>query len=491
MALGVFTAAAALRGADPGVLGGLLGPGGPLDRLSTAAAVPTAAGACTPPAPASTAASAGGASTEIASGEDGAWRRLSPLSPLVRLGEAVTGLVVLAIGTQVDHVGRWALGACAVLAVLALFGAIAGWRVTRWQLADTVVQVDSGVVHRRSLRMPLTQVQAVDLVQPVVARLLGLAEVRLRAGAVTGAAGRLAYLPLAEAQALRRELLALVRRSAAGQAQERVLATVGRRTLLASLLLDPGVVLLAAWGTAIALALELSSLGAALVVVGLGLGGAAEQVKRLWHRLNAGYDLVVAEVPDGLRTRSGFLTRATETIPRGRVQAARIVQPLLWRPFGWCMLQLELAGGAHQGQGSPEQRTTVRSVLPVGSRMEVQRLLCTVCDNAPAPAAGVPPRARWRGPRSWRRLAWTCTAGYVASRTGRVRRVETWVPLSKVQGLRLVQGPLQRRLHLASLHVDAAGRAVHAVLRDRDELEAADLLRRLADTGPAARRAGP
>jgi putative membrane protein len=60
------------------------------------------------------------------------------------------------------------------------------------------------------------------------------------------------------------------------------------------------------------------------------------------------------------------------------------------------------------------------------------------------------------------------------------------VPLARVQSLRLVQGPVQRRLRLASLHVDAAGKRVTAVVRDRDVDEAQQLLATLAE---ACRRA--
>jgi putative membrane protein len=57
-----------------------------------------------------------------------------------------------------------------------------------------------------------------------------------------------------------------------------------------------------------------------------------------------------------------------------------------------------------------------------------------------------------------------------------------------VQSLRLSQGPLQRRLRLATLHVDAAGRRVTASLRDRDAAEAEELLRALAGACREARR---
>jgi putative membrane protein len=52
-----------------------------------------------------------------------------------------------------------------------------------------------------------------------------------------------------------------------------------------------------------------------------------------------------------------------------------------------------------------------------------------------------------------------------------------------------VQGPLQRRLRLASVHIDTAGRSVHAVLRDRDQGEADRVLDELSDVARIARRA--
>jgi putative membrane protein len=81
-------------------------------------------------------------------------------------------------------------------------------------------------------------------------------------------------------------------------------------------------------------------------------------------------------------------------------------------------------------------------------------------------------------------VGWNATALVVTG--GRVTRRTVWVPLAKVQSLRLVQGPVQRRLGLATLHADAAGRRVTASVRDRDAAEAQRLL---ADLTEACRRA--
>jgi putative membrane protein len=59
-----------------------------------------------------------------------------------------------------------------------------------------------------------------------------------------------------------------------------------------------------------------------------------------------------------------------------------------------------------------------------------------------------------------------------------------------VQSFRRVEGPLQRRLRLATVHLDVAGRALHATLRDRDRAEGDEALADLVARARALRRAG-
>jgi putative membrane protein len=100
-----------------------------------------------------------------------------------------------------------------------------------------------------------------------------------------------------------------------------------------------------------------------------------------------------------------------------------------------------------------------------------------------------PRRAVWKSPLRYRMLAWGRTPTCVATTSGRLRRATNWVPLEKAQSLRRVQGPFQRRLRLASVHVDTAGRNVHAVIRDRDVDEANGVLEELVASAEAARHA--
>ncbi len=111
-----------------------------------------------------------------------------------------------------------------------------------------------------------------------------------------------------------------------------------------------------------------------------------------------------------------------------------------------------------------------------------------VFPESPAERLKPPARARWKSPLRFRFLSWGSNGRYAVTTSGRLRRVTDWVPLAKVQSIRRVEGPIQRRLHLTSIHLDTAGRKVHAVLRDRDRAEGAQLMADLPGRCRKARR---
>jgi putative membrane protein len=110
--------------------------------------------------------------------------------------------------------------------------------------------------------------------------------------------------------------------------------------------------------------------------------------------------------------------------------------------------------------------------------------------GAEPPALSRPPRqARQKAPLSYHFLAAGHDAATAMAVTGRLRKVTTWLLLEKVQSIRLVEGPVQRRLGLATVHVDVAGKDVRAEFRDRPGDEARRLVDELAALSRTARQA--
>jgi putative membrane protein len=421
----------------------------------------------------------------------GDWQRLHPLSPLVRAGRgAIAILVVLLIPLLSHQRGSLGndLGHLALLIVVLAVGVVS-WLVTRWRVEGGVLRVESGLLRRTSERFPLSQIQAIDTVRPGLARVFGLAELRIRLAGGGRKAGRLAYLTSAEAETLRARLLALSHGMAeeTPPAPEQALLTVPPGRLLASILLSGSGLVLELTIVAL-LALAILAPGAAAAVISVGALALIGLVVGPFRRFNGDYRLTVADAPDGLHLRSGLVETSAETIPRGRIQAIRMIEPLAWRPFGWCRLEVDVATQKSKGRQDRNQSKAARALLPVGSREQGAFLVARVFPGLPEQRLAPPARARWKSPLRFRLLSWGANERYAVTTSGRLQRATAWVPLAKVQSIRLLEGPIQRRLRLSNIHLDTAGRKVHAVLRDRDRAEAAALLAKLPDQCRQARR---
>jgi putative membrane protein len=419
---------------------------------------------------------------QAAAGLGGDWQRLHPLSPLVRAGRGAIAIVFVLLLPLLSHqrgsLGN-DLGHLGLLVVILVVGVIS-WLVTRWRVEGGVLRVESGLFRRTSERFPLSQIQAIDTVRPGLARVFGLAELRIRLAGGGRKAGRLAYLTSAEAETLRARLLALSHGLAeeTPPAAEQALLTVPPGRLFASILLS-GIGLVLELVIVVLLVLEILSPGRAAAVLSIGAIALIGLLVSLFRRFNGDYRLTVTDAPDGLHLRSGLVETSAETIPRGRIQAIRMIEPLAWRPFGWCRLEVDFWVATSKA---------ARALLPVGSHEQAAFLVARVFPGLPEQRLAPPARARWKSPLRFRLLSWGANERYAVTTSGRLQRATDWVPLAKVQSIRLLEGPIQRRLRLSSIHLDTAGRRVHAVLRDRDRTEATALLAKLPDQCRHARQ---
>ena len=334
--------------------------------------------------------------------------RLHPLSPVVRggrftIGVAVLLLPVLARGDKLTN----AVPQLIVVAVLVATGFVS-WLVTRWRIEGDDLHLETGLLRRQSVRFPLSQVQAIDVVRPGLARMFRVAELRLRMAGASGATARLAYLPEREVEPLRDRLLALARGArgdqpaAADEADEprepvpeTLLAQVDTRQLVVSILIsDAGVFAeLVLLGIVIAALVSPHTAGA---IVSGGFVWIVGAFTVVWRRFNQLYRQRVLEGPDGLHLRGGLVALTAEVIRPGRVQAVRMVEPFVWRMVGWCRVDVDLAG-RQRGKGESEaERGQMRILLPVGSRALGLELVDRLVPDRPPELSPAPRRVFWK-----------------------------------------------------------------------------------------------
>jgi putative membrane protein len=94
-----------------------------------------------------------------------------------------------------------------VFAVLSTGYGFIHWKVTRWKIDGDTLRIETGLIRKDSRRLPLARIQAVDVVQPMAARLLGVSELRIRLAGSGSTDGKLAYLSERGPSALRGRLL--------------------------------------------------------------------------------------------------------------------------------------------------------------------------------------------------------------------------------------------------------------------------------------------
>ena len=432
-------------------------------------------------------------------GTDGGWQRVHPASPFVRGWVALAAIGfffgrdtferMLQGGPLIDEqvAGRapWLLLGGGTVLLLTVAGYVLSWYFTRYQVAEGYVRVNTGFLFKQQRQARLDRVQAIDIVQPLLARIFGLAELKFEVADAGESAVKLAYLRMDEARQLRATILARAAgvaadperpEAAAAEAPEHVVLTVPPPRLVGSLLLSEQsvfIVLGAAASVVLSAVTDNRSFYFYLIPAGLGFLAA------YWNSFSKGYNFTAAISPDGIRLRYGLLDTQAQTLPPGRIQALRVSQPPLWRIFGWYRIQVNVAGyGAAAGDGEGSSRTTL---LPVGMFDDVITMLSLVLPDPGTPEpvrvitaglhglAGVPGsgsesgtaddggfltsprRARLLAPLGWRRNGFTATDTALLIRSGRWWRQFVVVPHQRTQSMALQQGPLARRFGVVDL----------------------------------------
>ena len=283
----------------------------------------------------------------------------------------------------------WLLLGGGGLLLLTGVGYVLSWYFTRYQVAEGYVRINTGFLFKQQRQARLDRVQAIDIVQPLLARMFGLAELKFEVADAGESAVRLAYLRMDEARQLRATILARAAGvvpdpgqpgAAAAEAPEHAVLTVPPGRLIGSLLLsEQSVVVIAGALASVLLSAVTENRSFYLILIPAVLG----MVAAYWNAINRGYNFTAAISPDGIRLRYGLLDTQAQTLPPGRIQALRVSQPPLWRILGWYRIQVNVAGyGAAGNNGEASSRTTL---LPVGTFPDVLTMLSLVLPDPGTP----------------------------------------------------------------------------------------------------------
>ena len=429
-------------------------------------------------------------------------RRLHPLSPLLSGAKSIVVIVAALSWQTLSEVGveRFAL-VVAVIAVAVVVFSVIGWLNTGYHVVGRELRIQDGLLWRRNRAIPLDRLQAVELRRPLLAQLTGLAELRLEVVGGGKTEAPLAYLTVREASALRQRLLALAGRTngapdpaaqpAAGPpALERPLFRVSNRDLLISQLLTPQAFLLPFGVAFVVMQFVLEGtwtfVGIASTVTAMA-GVLLQPVRRVLQD----WEFRLARDPDErLAVSYGLLETRSQIVPPHRVQSIGVTWPLLWRVKGWLHMRMDIAGYA--GPQSNDDKRSDR-LLPVGVFAAGRELVWEVLPGVDlATLATLPPpsRARWLHPIALRSFGAGLTPEVFVSRSGLLTRELTMVPYARLQSVRVVQGPLQRLLRLATVYGDTAG-GRSGVAQDRDVAEAWWIADQLSTRARQARAATP
>ncbi|HEU4884794.1 MAG TPA: PH domain-containing protein [Longimicrobium sp.] len=336
-------------------------------------------------------------------------RRLHPLTLVFSAFGIARGMIWPALaggfGFGDGELGRAIPIVAAVLAVPALIGAAAKYALYRWRVDGDELLLRSGVLNRQNRVIPLARVQNVEVRQSLAQRVFGVAELRVEtAGTGLQAEAVLSVLGVAEAQAMRADLLArrraqtpvVVDADAAVDIDHAAAPPLARLSTWDLLLAgatanEAGVIAAAAAGllqfadelpgAAFESALEstLERMQGAVAVV--AVAGIILLLVVGWMISIAGavvrfYGFTLSVDGGEMRKRYGLLTVHEASVPLQRVQAIRVEETFLRRWLGLASLMIETAGG------SPGQRGGAEAFVPIARTKDVGRLVRGIFGDA-------------------------------------------------------------------------------------------------------------
>ena len=151
------------------------------------------------------------------------WRRVHIITPLLEVWQIIVAIIAFAtvrnlnelqeamnagLGNAImDRLFLVALVSILVIAFLFLYTFLQ-WRMTAYALTDSALWFRKGILNRNQRHARLDRIQAVDITQPVLARLVGLGKLDVEVAGGADSNITIGFLKVSELEALRGEILA-------------------------------------------------------------------------------------------------------------------------------------------------------------------------------------------------------------------------------------------------------------------------------------------
>ena len=423
------------------------------------------------------------------------FRRVHRLTPLLRLWSVILALIAaFALNVNLaalrdifafitgEHRGEalrdTALALAGFIAVCAVVWLVSGlwWRRMGYRLGAEELSLRRGLLSVQLRTARYDRTQAVDVVEPVIARLFRLAAVRVETAGGQSSVIEIAYLKKADAEALRDDILARVHgapisqtetpaeESAAELAEEPALVPEIpiARSLIAAALRTSTLFLVGFLILVVVTRLPLST--ALPILVGA--------IPNVWNVLDSSWRYTARTDGEVLNITYGLADRRRQSIRLDRIHAVQITQPFLWRPLGWYEVRVSVAGYGASASGKASGSTRI---LPVGTLAQAQQFL--PADAAPTYAS--PARAKWVSPLDYRQQTVALNGDYVIVRNGRLNRRVKAIHTSHIQELTYRRGPISQALGLATVDLDLVQGPVRMAARNLTLADATALLTQL------------
>ncbi len=376
----------------------------------------------------------------------------------------------------------WVVGVIAAITVVGALAGLVSWLTTRFVADDHEFRVETGWLFKQSRRVAYTRIQSVDVVQKLAARLLGLAEVRIDAGAGDHIA--LQYLSRKRSYELRDYLMArahgqqttVTASNAAvssdafsdlGQHDEILVRVEPGHLIIGALVSHELLSIILAFSLPLIILTVVSWINPGLelsraqpyVAIGSLLPLIPAVLSYIGKRVIGQFNYTLARTRAGLRITRGLTNLTSQSVPVARIQSIRISQPLFWRWLRRYRVDLEVLGYGHRTTNEDTANTST-ILLPIGTQAMVDTAL-----NAVWPGLRLdlitfvrsPARARWLDPLAYGWNSFGVDRTVIVTRRGWLMRVQSIVPHARLQSTNATQGPIERLLRLANVWFHTTG----------------------------------